>query len=305
MSEPALHLAHVSKHFGPVRALWDASFDIQPGEVFGYLGPNGAGKTTTLRIILGLVRHDAGEIRSLGGSAYPASARARVGFLPGDLSLYPEMTGRGLLDYYAGFRRERPPVLRQKLLDAFELSAATLERRAKFLSHGTRQKLGLIIAMQHDPDLLLLDEPSSGLDPLVQQAFRGAVLDFAARGKAVLFSSHVLSEVEEVCGRVAILRAGQIVTVAAVSDLRGRTLRRLRVRFRGEPPPGLADAPGVAHGELHGDEWQLMVRGDINPLLQKLAASDVANLVFPEPELEDVFLSFYREAAPEADHAQR
>ncbi len=293
----ALRLAHVSKRFGAVQALDDAGFEIEPGEVFGYLGPNGAGKTTTLRIILGLVHADAGDVTVLGHPARHTAARAAVGFLPGDLALYPDLTGLEVLDYFAGYRRGRPPVLRRALVEAFDIAPHALAQRVKFLSHGTRQKLGLVVAMQHDPDLLLLDEPSTGLDPLVQQAFRAAVSDAAARGRAVLFSSHVLSEVEQICGRVAILRAGRIVAVDAVSQLRGRTLRRLRVRFRGPAPAGLAATPGVVAAEQDDDGWLLSVRGDLNPLLRALAGGDVANLVFPEPELEDVFLGYYRTPA--------
>jgi ABC-2 type transport system ATP-binding protein len=297
MDAPLLRLSGVSKRFGAVQALRDVGFEIGPGEVFGYLGPNGAGKTTTLRVVLGLVRPDAGQVGVLGQPARRAEARRRLGFLPGDLALYPELSGRALLDYFAGFRPERPPVLRDALLDSFEVEPGILQRRVKFLSHGTRQKLGLIVAMQHDPELLLLDEPSSGLDPLVQQAFRAAVLDFAARGRAVLFSSHVLSEVEQVCGRVAILRRGRIVAVEQVATLRGRTLRRMRVRVRGAAPAGLADLPGVERAGLAGDEWQITVRGDVNPLLRRLAGADVAHLVFAEPELEDVFLDYYRQGS--------
>ncbi len=296
---PALRLSHVSKRFGAVRALDDAGFHIEPGEVFGYLGPNGAGKTTTLRIILGLVHADAGEVEILGRPARRTVAHEGIGFLPGDLALYPDLTGLEVLDYFAAYRPGRPPVRRRALIEAFDIAPNVLARRTKFLSHGTRQKLGLVIAMQHDPELLLLDEPSTGLDPLVQQAFRAEVTDAAARGRAVLFSSHVLSEVEQVCGRVAILREGRIVAVDAVSELRGRTLRRLRVRFRGPPPEGLATTPGVADARPDAEGWLLSVRGDLNPLLRVLADADVANLVFPEPELEDVFLGYYR-TGPEA-----
>ncbi|HEX9109116.1 MAG TPA: ABC transporter ATP-binding protein [Longimicrobiales bacterium] len=296
---PALRFAHVSKRFGALQALDDASFQIESGEVFGYLGPNGAGKTTSLRIILGLVHADSGDVAILGQPARRAASRRCVGFLPGDLALYPDLTCAEALDHFAGYRPERPPVLRRALLDAFGVTPDVLARRIKFLSHGTRQKIGLVVAMQHDPDLLLLDEPSTGLDPLVQQAFREAVLDFARRGRAVLFSSHVLSEVEQVCGRVAILRAGRIVAVDAVSELRGRTVRRLRVRFRGAWPDGLETTPGVVAAERVGEEWQLSVRGDVNPLLRRLALRDVASLVFPEPELEDVFLAYYREGGEE------
>lgn len=297
---PALSLSRVSKRFGAVQALRDASFDIAPGEIFGYLGPNGAGKTTTLRLILGLVHSDAGTITILGEPARRTAARERIGFLPGDLALYPELTGAELLNYFARYRPHRPPVLRASLLRSLDVAPAVLERRVKFVSHGTRQKLALVIAMQHASDLLLLDEPSTGLDPLVQQTFHATVLERAAQGCAVLFSSHVLSEVEQICGRVAILRAGRIVAVETVTDLRRRTARQLRVRFQGAAPEMLDRIPGVVAVKREGEDWLLSVRGDVNPLLRVLAGAEVAHLAFPEPELEDVFLTYYRARGADA-----
>jgi len=290
-----LQVSNLSKRYGKVQALRDASFSLEAGEIFGYLGPNGAGKTTTLRIILGLVRATSGEVRLFGKSTMHAEERAAMGFLPGELRLYSDMTGLATLSYFARYRPERPPVLREKLLEAFGVERSVLSRKIKFLSHGTKQKIGLIIAMQHDPDLLLLDEPTTGLDPLVQQAFRESVLDFARRGRAVFFSSHVLSEVEAVCGRVAILRAGGIVAVESIDNLRGKMLRRLKARFRGAAPADLARTTGVTSAEILGNEAVVWVQGDVNPLLRRLAQADVENFVFPEPELEDIFMSYYRE----------
>ena len=290
----ALQVENLVKSYGAVRALRGVSFAVPAGEVFGYLGPNGAGKTTTLRAVLGLVRPDAGAVRILGERAGPASARRGVGYLPGELSLYGAMTGGAVLDYFAAFRPERPPVLRGRLLEAFGVSGSALGQRVKTLSHGTKQKLGLIVAMQHDPELLILDEPTAGLDPLVQQAFREAVADCAARGRAVLFSSHVLSEVEAVCDRVAILREGELVTSGTIAELRGLMVRRLEVRFRGPAPADLAGVPGVRGVEAAGAGAVLWVEGDVNPVLRRLAACDLERFVFPEPQLEDVFQRYYR-----------
>jgi ABC-2 type transport system ATP-binding protein len=170
-----------------------------------------------------------------------------------------------------------------------------LSRRIKLLSHGTKQKIGIVAAMQHDPDLLLLDEPTLGLDPLVQQAFRQVLLDCARRGRAVLFSSHILSEVEEICGRVAILRRGRIVAQETVETLRASMVRRLRVRFRSAPPPELEKTPGVRSVSLDGQEMELLVQGDVNPIVRRLASADIDHLAFPEPELEDIFLTYYGE----------
>jgi ABC-2 type transport system ATP-binding protein len=294
MGDPPLSVVGLEKRFGPVRALAGVSFSVGKGEVFGYLGPNGAGKTTTLRIVLGLVRATAGRANLFGRDAGDVAARQAVGYLPGELSLYGDMSGRTLLDYVAAFRPARPPALRAPLAAALDLGREDLGRRIKFLSHGTRQKIGLVAAMQHDPELLLLDEPTTGLDPLVQKAFRDVLLDFAARGRAVFFSSHILSEVEAVCGRVAILRAGRLVAVESVESLRARMLRRLDVRFRGEAPADLGAVSGVVRWRREGPAATLWVQGDVNPVLRRIAREEVDRFTFPEAELEDIFLAYYR-----------
>jgi len=300
MSVPALDVRDLRKDFGALSALRGVTFSVAPGEVFGYLGPNGAGKTTTLRIVLGLVRQSGGSARLFGiDSGLPAS-RADVGFLPGDLRLYGDLTAAATLDFFARFRPARPPALRPMLVDALGLDAATLARRVKFLSHGTRQKVGLVAAMQHDPALVLLDEPTNGLDPLVQHAFRAVVGEFARRGRAVLFSSHVLSEVEAMCQRVAILRRGEIVALETIGRLREKVVRKLTVRFRGEAPPGLGGTAGVTRSQVRGREAVLWIQGDPNPVVRALAAADVDDLAFPEPELEDIFLAYYGEERRDA-----
>jgi ABC-2 type transport system ATP-binding protein len=270
--------------------------------VFAFLGPNGAGKTTTLRILLGLVRPSGGQAAIFGRPPGQAAGRRDVGYIPGDLRLYGELTGVATLDFFARFHPDRPPRRRGELMDALALDQATLRRRVKFLSHGTRQKLGLIIAMQHDPPLLLLDEPSTGLDPLVQRSFRELVRGCAARGGSVLLSSHVLSEAEDVCSRVAILRDGVLVALETIEHLRASVVRCLTVRLRDDVPASLLALPAVIRSQVSGREATLWVRGDINPLLAALAAAGVELMVFPEPELEDIFMSYYSpEAAARAD----
>jgi ABC-2 type transport system ATP-binding protein len=299
-----LAISGLTKDFGTVRALRGVSFAVAPGEVFGYLGPNGAGKTTTLRVALGLVRPSAGTALLFGRAPTDPESRSNIGFVPGDLHLYGDMTAQATLDFFARFRPSRPPVLRNQLLAAFALDQATLGRRVKNLSHGTRQKVGLIAAMQHDPALLLLDEPSNGLDPLVQHAFREQVRDFAARGRSVVLSSHVLSEAEAVCTRVAIIRAGELVALETIEHLRANVVRKLTARFRGAPPD-FTNVPGISKSEVRGSEIALWVRGHPGPILKAIAAADVQDLVFPEPELEDIFLAYYQEptALPNAAHA--
>lgn len=303
-----LQLRDLTKRYHLVTALRNVSFAVEAGEIFGYLGPNGAGKTTTLRLILGLAHPSAGEVEIFGkrvapSSHYSVAIRQRLGFLPGELSLYGDMTGLALLDYFARFRRQRPPAWRERLLEALALDAGTLRRRVKLLSHGTRQKLGLVIAMQHQPDLLLLDEPTLGLDPLMQRAFIELIKELASRGTTIFFSSHILSEVENLCQRVAILRAGELIALESIAKLREKMVRRMTIRFAGAVPQ-LGDLPGIVRAETRDNELTLFLRGDINPLVRQLANYQIDHLVFPEPELEDIFAHYYnhrdQSAAPAA-----
>ncbi len=296
----ALEVRDLRKRFGAVEALRGVSFTVAPGEVFGYLGPNGAGKTTTLRIVLGLVRPGGGSANLMGVPSTDPASRTDAGFLPGDLHLYADMTGAATLDFFARLRPARAPVLRNQLMHEFGIDASTLARRVKFLSHGTRQKLGLIAAMQHDPALLLLDEPTNGLDPLVQQAFRAIVAGFAQRGRAVMLSSHVLSEVEAVCTRVAILRQGEVVALETIDNLRRKVVRRMTVRFAGGALPDLGGVAGVTRAEVHGREMALQLLGDVGPVLRALAPESVEDLVYPEAQLEDIFLAHYKPEGSDA-----
>ncbi len=292
-----LAVDNLTKHYGAISALEDVSFRLEAGEIFGYLGPNGAGKTTTLRIILGLVRASHGSVHLLGTGSMGPSIRERIGYLPGEVHLYGSMTGEAVLDYFAGFRPHRPPLLREQLLSAFDLRKSDLTRRIKFLSHGTKQKIGLLIAMQHDPELLLLDEPTNGLDPLVQNSFRDIILDFSRRGRSIFLSSHILSEIEEICGRIAMLRMGKLIAVESIQRLRGNMVRRLQVRFRGPIPGNLEGVPGVTRVVVSGRDVSLWIRGDVNPILRIIATAEVDHFVFPEPELEEIFLGYYQTSA--------
>jgi ABC-2 type transport system ATP-binding protein len=290
---PALEVSDLHKSYGSIQALRGVSFDVDAGEVLGYLGPNGAGKTTTLRILLGLVHADAGRVRLLGESLRSPTVRERIGYLPGELALYGDLSARKLLDLFACFRPGRPPILQEHLLHRLSLDTADLSRKLKFLSHGTRQKVGLVLAMQHDPDLLVLDEPTTGLDPLVQHGFRDVLRERVEQGRAVLLSSHVLSEAEAMCHRVAVLRAGELLTVESVEVLRQHLVRRVQLRLRGAVPETLGSLSGVTRSEINGQDVVLWVQGDVNPVLRAVAQVDVERFVFSEPQLEDVFLGFF------------
>jgi ABC-2 type transport system ATP-binding protein len=244
MDGPAIVTRALTKTYGRARGVADLDLEVRPGEVFGYLGPNGAGKTTTLRLLLDLIRPTRGSATVLGLDSHREgrAIRRRVGYLPGDLRLYVSLSGRELLDYFGHLRgaipRERAEALARRL-------DCDLGREIRALSSGNRQKLGLIQAFMSDPELLILDEPTNGLDPLVQQTFYELVLEARAAGRTVLLSSHILPEVERVCDRVGILREGRLVAVESIADLRARAVRRVEIEF-GTPssPPSRGSSPG-------------------------------------------------------------
>src|SRR3954470_4460105 len=238
-----------------VRALEALDIAVREGEVFGFLGPNGAGKSTTIRLLLGFLHPTAGSARVLGLDAVrdTVAIRRRLGYLPSGIALYDTLTGAQLLDYLAALSG-RPPVRRRQLCDGLELSAATLKRPVRDYSRGMRQKIGIVQALQHDPELAILDEPTEGLDPLMQRAFYEILDVLKAEGRTIFFSSHVLSEVERVCDRVAIIRRGQLIATEAVPALLARRKRNVEMRVSGAPPrlEGVSGVSGLtaADGSL-------------------------------------------------------
>lgn len=296
---PAISLRRLSKSYGSLRAVHDLSLDVRRGEVFGFLGLNGAGKTTTIRVLLDLLRPDAGRASIFGVDCQRESeaSRALVGYLPAELGLYPDMTGRELLDLTSrlGATTARPEV-RRELLDRLELAQADLARPLRGYSSGMKRKLGIVQALQGDPPLLILDEPTEGLDPLVQRELNEILFGLRARGRTVFLSSHVLSEVERVCDRIAVIRRGELVLLSTVEEARRRGGRRVRVRFlRPVESPALPD--GMSYVEAAPEAWNLRVAGELGPLLPLLAGLPVRDLEVVEPALEDVLRSFYREDA--------
>ena len=286
-----------------VRALEGVSLDVREGEIFGFLGPNGAGKSTLIRLLLGFLHPTAGRASVLGLDSEEESVaiRARTGYLPGGIALYDGLTGERHLDYLAELSG-RPAVRRAELCDRLELTPRTLSRSIRDYSRGMRQKIGIVQALQHDPELAILDEPSEGLDPLMQRAFYSILDEIRASGRAVFFSSHVLSEVERVCDRVAIVRAGRLVALEDVAALVARRRRGVTARLAG-PAPDLAGVPGVSEVVVEGDTLTCALSGDPGPFLEALRGVALADLVIEAARLEDVFLELYEgEAAEEAEH---
>jgi ABC-2 type transport system ATP-binding protein len=280
-----------------VRALDDLSIEVNEGEIFGFLGPNGAGKSTTIRLLLGFLHPTAGSGTVLGHDIVRDSVeiRRRIGYLPGGIALYDSLTGERLLDYL-GDLTGRPPSRRAELCDRLELSEATLRRLVRDYSRGMRQKIGIVQALQHDPELAILDEPSEGLDPLMQRAFYGILDDLRLAGRTIFFSSHVLSEVERVCDRVAIVRRGQLVAVEDVEALLARRKRNVEMRLDG-PPPTLDGVPGVSNLVVAADgRVTCQLEGDMRPFLAAIARSPITDLTIEPAHLEEAFLELYQEA---------
>jgi len=277
-------------------ALADLDLTIEPGEIFGFLGPNGAGKSTTIRLLLGFLHPTAGVAHVLGHDIDRGSVeiRRRTGYLPGGIAFWDGLTGERLLDELAAMSG-RPPTRRPELLDRLELGDA-LRRPVRDYSRGMRQKLGIIQALQHDPELAILDEPSEGLDPLMQRAFYEILEELRAAGRTIFFSSHVLSEVERICDRVAIVRRGRLVALEDVAALLARRKRIVELRFDGDAPM-LDFVPGVTEIHVTGDRLSCRLEGDVAPFLAAIAFAKVHDLTIEPASLEDAFLEFYADDA--------
>lgn len=299
--DSALALYDVSKLYGARAAVADLHLQMAAGETLGFLGPNGAGKTTTIRLAAGFLRPTRGQVLLLGcDMANPRQAqqaRARLGYVPDVAGLDPGATGAWLLDELAGLQGA-PPVDRDALVAQLELDPGDLRRPMGRLSRGTRQKINIVQGLQHRPDLLILDEPTEGLDPLTKRALFDILRAVQARGGAIFFSSHVLGEVEELCDRVALIRRGRLVAVSPIATLRASQERRVIVQLAGDAPADagqlLAQAPTVAAlQQLAPGLWQFAVR-DVNGVLAVLASLPVADLTVEPPSLEQLFLQYYR-----------
>jgi len=284
----------LTKRYGRVTALKDLTLEVGDGEAFGFLGPNGAGKTTTIRLLLGLLRPSGGEAVVLGKKVARSVAwRGEVGYLPGDMAFWPRLSGLETLDFLAALTG-RAPTARAGLLKRLALEPAELARPVRTYSDGMRQKLGIVQALQCTPRLALLDEPTKGLDPLMQQAFYEIVTDMRRHGATVFLSSHIIAEVERVCDRVAMLKAGHLVTVGTVVELRQAERRRVVVEFSQD-----VDSSALAHfGEVTSSgarHLELMVaQGQVPALVARLGMFPLADLLVEHPTLEEAFLEHYR-----------
>ena len=293
MDNIVINTESLTKFYGKQRGVLDVSLAVQRGEVFGYLGPNGAGKTTTIRMLLDFIRPTSGRATILGLDMHRNSRqiRERIGYLPGELALYEKLTGAQLLRYVSYLRGGMDWHYAEDLALRLDYD---LSQRISSLSHGNKQKLGLIQAFMHQPELLILDEPTIGLDPLMQQEFYRLIAEVKGEGRTVFLSSHIMPEVERVCDRVGIIREGRLVTVEDVEVLKGRVLRRLEIHFATPvPQEKFAGIAGVRDVTVHDSVLRCTVIGALDALVKTAAQFEVLNIISHEPSMEEVFLAYY------------
>jgi ABC-2 type transport system ATP-binding protein len=288
---PALRTEALSKRFGTVDALRDLDLEVLEGEVVGFLGPNGAGKTTTIRLVLGLIRPTGGraEIFGLDCQHRAVEAHRRIAYVAGEANLWPSLTGAETLHLLGRVQGRVDPAYRDELVARFDLDPS---KKVRAYSKGNRQKLILVAALMTRADLLILDEPTAGLDPLMEQAFRHSIDEAKVRGQSVFLSSHILSEVEALCDRIGILRAGVLVDLGTLAEMRHLASLSVEVTFDG-PPPDLRHVPGVVAADIDGTILRCQVQGSIEPLLKELESAGVRKLLSREPSLEELFLAHY------------
>jgi len=287
----AIELHGLTKRYGARRGIDDVSLEVPTGSIFGFIGPNGAGKSTTIRALLGLLRPDAGTARILGRDALrdgPA-ARRELGYVPGESHLYDDLRIDALLAYLGSFHPGDHTRRRAELIETLAIEAGA---RAGELSLGNRRKVAIVAALQHQPRLILLDEPTNGLDPVIQARLFEVLTAEQRRGATIFFSSHVLSEVQRVCERVAVIREGRLIAVEDVAALRGRQLRRVRAEFAGEPPD-LSALPGVSQWRRAAHAIDFLFGGEVPALLAALAEAAPRDVKIEEPSLEEIFLEHY------------
>jgi ABC-2 type transport system ATP-binding protein len=289
----AICTSGLTKRYDETVALDGLDLAVEPGEVYGYLGPNGAGKTTTIRLLLGLLRPTGGRAELFGVDAWadPVAAHRRIAYVSAEPNLWPSLTGAETLEFLARVRGGADAAYRDVLVERFQLE---VDKKVRALSHGNHQKVQLVAAFASRADLLVLDEPTGGLDPLMEMAFRETVREAKARGQTVFLSSHILSEVEAVCDRVGILRGGRLVDEGTLAELRHLGAQTVEVTFAG-PVPALPQIDGVAAAAAGENALSFEVTGSVAPLLSALAGKGVVSLRSREPSLEEIFLHHYED----------
>lgn len=291
-----ISIESLTKTYGTVNAVNNLNLQISQGEIFGFLGPNGAGKTTTIRMLTGFVRPTTGNALILGMDSWHDSVdiKTQIGLLPDSPNLYSNMTGTEFLNYMSALQRVHFPEIRQSLCERLEFSAVDLNRSIKQYSHGMRQKLAIIQSLQHDPSIVIMDEPTEALDPLMQQVLFDLIVECKSRERTVFFSSHNLTDVEKLCDRVGIIKKGDLIAVKTVNELKKHKLRHLDVSLKNDASQETFDIPGIVKRFKDGNRMKLVFKGDINLLIKELSKLDLDDMILEPPRLEDIFLDYYR-----------
>ncbi|MFC2088109.1 ABC transporter ATP-binding protein [Calditrichota bacterium] len=289
-----IEINNLTKYYGTHLGIKDLNLIIKSGEVFGFLGPNGAGKSTTIRLILNLLQPTSGSVKIFGKDVrkYYSEIFKKLSNVPGELKLYEELSGYHFLNYINSFSAKSPE-LQKELFDAFQLKPYDLNKKIKNYSHGMKQKIAIIQAMQEKPDLLIMDEPSEGLDPINKNVLYDYVAKFKEWGKTVFFSSHYLAEVEKVCDRVGIVKQGKLIAEESIASLKKKMVRKLEVTFLESYTPQEFNLDNIQIVKEESNRLVMNVYGDINSVVRAISKYKLQNLVFPEPTLEDTFMAFY------------
>ncbi|MFE2182241.1 ATP-binding cassette domain-containing protein [Streptomyces sp. NPDC059455] len=290
----AISVSGLHKSFGRTHALDGLDLEVEAGEVHGFLGPNGAGKSTTIRVLLGLLRADSGAVQMLGKDPWhdAVDLHRHIAYVPGDVTLWRNLSGGEVIDLYGRLRGGLDSARRAELLERFELDPT---KKGRTYSKGNRQKVALVAAFASEVELLILDEPTSGLDPLMEEVFRECVAEERDRGRTVLLSSHILSEVEALCRRVSIIRKGRRVESGTLTELRHLTRTSVTAELAGEPN-GLSGLPGVHNVDIQGSQVKLQVESDkMDAVLRQLTQVGVRSLISTPPTLEELFLRHYQD----------
>lgn len=286
-----IEVKNLTKYYGKARGIVDVSFAVEEGEIFGFIGPNGAGKSTTIRLLLALIYPTSGSATIFGKDCikYGPELRQDIGYLPSDVFYYERMKVIDLLKYSASFYKKD---CTQRLYELAEYMELDLNRRIDDLSYGNKKKVGIVQGLLHSPKLLFLDEPTAGLDPLMQRKFFDLIREENRKGVTVFFSSHILSEVQRLCSRVGIIREGRIVEIADIETLQKNNYKKIRVAADGVEPPYF-DLPGVTNVQVSNGAVTFFFKGDINQVTRKIAALDVVDVSIEEPTLEEIFMHYY------------
>lgn len=287
-----IDIQNLTKYYGKARGIIDVSFSVSQGEIFGFIGPNGAGKSTTIRTLLGLIYPTTGSATIFGKDCIKEGhiIRQDIGYLPSEVFYYDNMKVLDLLKYSASFYGPTDLKRIKYLADVMDLD---LTRKIDDLSYGNKKKVGIVQGLLHNPKLIILDEPTSGLDPLMQQKFFDLILEENKRGATVLMSSHILSEVQKLCARVAIIKEGRVIRIEDIATMRNTTYKNVHLTFKTQINEALRTLPGISNLFVSGLEVSCLFKGDINHLVQVISQSDLLNVTIEEPDLEEIFMHYY------------